>query len=159
MRYQSKWYLKERREHARQMAQPMRSTAKPGREADGKAIEYALWLLKRDGLDVDMMAEAVRAEHNAKFPPSKHGSGKRVWWTDHPQAIPARLEWRAVVEWSYCQFGRRPRFVHIEFSEAPTRYTKGRQYAPIHSVELPHWAAEIDGEIEEITSAEDYANA
>lgn len=129
------------------MALPMRSSAKQNAEADTKAVDYALWILKRDGLDIASMAIAIQREHNAKYPPTKHRSGKRVWETAHQMAIPDSLGWSTSVEWDVCAYGKRPRFVQFEFSYLSGNYRKRNErviLAIIHRLELPHWNACID---------------
>ncbi|WP_156937270.1 hypothetical protein [Mesorhizobium sp. LSJC280B00] len=154
MKYESKWYVADRAAHARTMAKPMRSTAKPGPEADSKALEYALWLLKRDEVDVDVLADAARTAHNLQFPPTKHRERGRSWETPHPGAIPAEMHWSTRVGWDFCAAGRRPRFVHFEFYLPQTdgwRRIAAHLYTAFYTVELPHWdflseATECDGE-------------
>lgn len=152
MKYESKWYVTARAAHARYLAKPMRPTAKAGPESDAKALEYALWLMKRDGLDLEAMADAARAAHNAQFPPTIHRSGSRRWETPHARAIPSDLQWDTFVQRDYCAAGVRPRFVHFRFY-TPERNGWSRApahtYMTFHTVELPNWAFDA-GDADEI---------
>ncbi|RWM29422.1 hypothetical protein [Mesorhizobium sp.] len=136
MKYESKWYVTARAAHARYLAKPMRSSAKAGPESDAKALEYALWLLNRDGVDIEEKAAAARVVYN-------HGYPRNL--------IPADLQWSTFVQRDYCAAGLRPRFVQFRFY-TPERNGWGRApahiYTTFHTVELPNWAFDA-GEAED----------
>ena len=75
MRVQNNIIRAEQAKHMRDLAKPMRSTAKQGPEADDKAIEYARWIIARDRLNLDVMAAAIRAENLAAYPPKIERDG------------------------------------------------------------------------------------
>lgn len=145
MKFESRWYLAERAAHARTLAKPMRPTTNRD-NASEKAMEYARWLLARDRIDLDAIAEVARTAWNAMYPPTKHRRGARAWEELHSDAIPADMAYSARVAWDHCEAGQRPRHVHFEFAQAARdgwRRAPARHFTTFLSVELPHWDAEI----------------
>jgi hypothetical protein len=118
-------------------------------EADRKAITYAHWLLKRDGVELDAIAERFKAEHNAKHPSAQRKQGRRSWIEANRNAIPEHTETAARVVWHSSAAGMRPHFVEFYWD------THSRTPA-FHSIELPNWAYEA-GEAIDLSEREDIA--
>lgn len=114
----SKWYLAEKAAAARAASKPTRPCdRRPGGNTDAKAREYAHWLLRRDGVDLDALAANVRAE----------------------KTVSDRAEIEASVEWERCDAGLRPRFVQFELSDRLLR-----KPLPLARTELPNWSFEAE---------------
>lgn len=141
----SEWYRKELAAHKRTMAKPMRPQSyRPN--VDAKAVEYALWLLERDGIDLDALGAEIREEWNEGAKPVNsyraiRGAHTRARIAPDCPILPH-------VEWAPCAAGLRPWRVHWTFGL--NSHTRPRY---VYSLELPNWSFVAEAPAEQLELA------